>query len=1348
MKLKIFTAVTIFSYILLSNFFENKLYENDESKINTIRTSSPKASIEMKKERKEYFERMLMDPITKKIPRGIRQKELAFAKGLQDKSNGLKKNLGVESLDWKEAGPNNVGGRTRALAVDITNPNTILAGGASGGVWKSTDKGASWQMKSTTLQVLSVTSLAQDPRSGKTNTWYYGTGEFKGSAGDQGYTHTFSGDGIYKSVDNGETWKVLNSTFSANVTQWDSPFDFVSKIEISPVTGSIIIATNGIGIFRSSDEGNTFTLGIGGSGHHFTSDLSIAKNGTIVAVLSSPFQGQNPDNSPGVYKSTDDGVSWINITPTTFPQMHERSEVEIAPSNPNIAYIVTYVGVDQNTQKEDIRLHKINISNGTSEDRTNNLPVFNSPFGGEEQINTQGGYNLTLAIKPDNENFVLIGSTNLFKSDDGFSTKPNDAKLDWIGGYHPTYFGYPNFHPDIHSYSFEANNPKAMWWGHDGGLSYTSDITNTNYSEVFPWENKNNGYNITQFYHITISKNSGDNRIMGGTQDNGTPYFIFDGVIGQQIADVSSGDGAHSYFGQNYAYTSVYNGIVTRLGYDNNNNPNLQFGYTEFTPTNASGQLFINPFSIDPNDENIIYYPAGNSLWRNNQLNSIPENQQGTSVGWSKLDNLSLPSGFVITTISVSESNPNHRIYYGGIDYSQQSSGASKIYKLDNANTANNGAVELTIPGIAQWSFPNFIAINPDNANEIIVVFSNYNIVGVYHSLNGGQSFTAIEGNLQGNETLPGPSTRSAVILPSSNGTQYFLATSTGVYSATNLDGANTVWNLEGGNTIGNVVVNSLAARKSDGKIVAGTHGRGAFAATAGSTSGTAIAAVNVNTLSLQSRPGESGSTNFTLSNSGDGPLNFNVSVTGNFGSNLSKTAKHNKFKSVNKEDEEYLKFIKGSKSRYFTPPNDNSKKNKNIKELFSLNGNDYIFHDDGDSDADGFIGDALGFSFDWMSEFDVSGFEFEAEVLEFYIRSEDELLNSISAGIYDKDFNLIQYGDFFFDKSKDGAWFSATLNPAIKFSDGDKFYVELYSYGQNIKPAGVDVDATVPNKGYFYDYTTATWQNLNTQSGLENGAFLIRAKGTQTGGANQNPTAIATVSKNQASVNESITFDGSQSYDNDGQISNYFWEFGDGSTSTQQTATHSYSQANTYTYSLTVTDNKGATGKTTGQITVGSNNQNLVSVNPANGTIQPGGSQNITLTLDAQNLNIGNYTGVVTISTNGGNLVIPIDYLVSVESISNIPNGFYLSQNYPNPFNPSTTIEYSIPNSQSVFNNNVELKIYDLLGREIKTIVNQKQSPGIYQAKFDAAEFKSGVYVYRLTYGNYNESKKMILIK
>ena len=65
-------------------------------------------------------------------------------------------------------------------------------------------------MKSTSTQILSVTSIAQDPRTGHTNTWYYGTGEFQGSAGDMAQSHIFTGDGIYKSTDNGETWNVLN----------------------------------------------------------------------------------------------------------------------------------------------------------------------------------------------------------------------------------------------------------------------------------------------------------------------------------------------------------------------------------------------------------------------------------------------------------------------------------------------------------------------------------------------------------------------------------------------------------------------------------------------------------------------------------------------------------------------------------------------------------------------------------------------------------------------------------------------------------------------------------------------------------------------------------------------------------------------------------------------------------------------------------------------------------------------------------------------------------------------------------------------------------------------------------
>lgn len=115
--------------ILFSSFFEGNLRERNNQRIRS--TSSPKAGIEAKKGRAEYFYRMLKDPQTNTIPRDIRKRELAFAKQLPRKTD-LDKTSDAMALDWQEAGPYDVGGRTRALAVDITNPNTIIAGGITG----------------------------------------------------------------------------------------------------------------------------------------------------------------------------------------------------------------------------------------------------------------------------------------------------------------------------------------------------------------------------------------------------------------------------------------------------------------------------------------------------------------------------------------------------------------------------------------------------------------------------------------------------------------------------------------------------------------------------------------------------------------------------------------------------------------------------------------------------------------------------------------------------------------------------------------------------------------------------------------------------------------------------------------------------------------------------------------------------------------------------------------------------------------------------------------------------------------------------------------------------------------
>ena len=89
------------------------------------------------------------------------------------------------------------------------------------------------------------------------------------------------------------------------------------------------------------------------------------------------------------------------------------------------------------------------------------------------------------------------------------------------------------------------------------------------------------------------------------------------------------------------------------------------------------------------------------------------------------------------------------------------------------------------------------------------------------------------------------------------------------------------------------------------------------------------------------------------------------------------------------------------------------------------------------------------------------------------------------------------------------------------------------------------------------------------------------------------------------------------------------------------------------------------------------------------------------------------------------------------------LPTEFKLEQNYPNPFNPSTTIKFAIP-----VRSNVLIKIYDALGSEVKTLINEEMEQGWYTKEFNAASLASGFYIYRLQSGNYVSTKKMLVIK
>lgn len=779
----------------------------EEEKVRS--TSSPHASLESKAARAEYFQRMLQDPRTGKIPANIRSREVAFTKKtMQD----LPPQKRAANFEWQDLGPTNVGGRTRALVIDIADPNTILAGGVAGGIWKSTDDGATWNLKSSLDHPLSCTALVQDVREGHTQTWYYGTGEWFSS----GSARLISGNGIYKSVDNGETWNLLESTRDDNPSTYQNPFDLVKSMALNPVTGTVYVGGNQL--MRSADGGESFTEVFGGYRSYV--EIAAGSDGSLLAALS--HQGAGETDASGIFASDDDGETWTEVTPEFFPDTSERSLIRFAPSDPTIAYILMKAQGQATGGGDNMRIYyfkRDETGAWTSENRTEALPLDASV--NSRVLTTQGNYDVTLAVKPDDPNFVVYGGTNLYRTRDGFQTLIHMREMQ-LGGYG----NYTNHHPDQHATTFHPSQPNRLWSGHDGGLSVLEDVT----AETISWETRNNGYNVTQFYHVAMGKNADDHRIMGGTQDNGTPFFVWN--EGSESSDVSGADGCWSYFGENYMFVSTQFGRVQRIAYEEDpENPaqplpdtrgNTTFAY----PSSADDQMFINYFVVDPLDETIMYYPAGNRVWRNVEIDGEPANNRFIQK-WFKPPVLQVEGYEEISAIAVSH-EPANRLYFAA----WQAGEPTLLYRLDDAHEAEEGRVDISIPDMVPSSWIRQIVINPDNGSEILVVASSYNIPSIFHSLDGGDTWTLVEGNLEGDEDNIGPAVRSAFIHPMEDRTRYWLATTTGIWATDNLNGENTVWRHQATDSLGMTTVDFITGRTSDDRVVAATHGRGLFMAT------------------------------------------------------------------------------------------------------------------------------------------------------------------------------------------------------------------------------------------------------------------------------------------------------------------------------------------------------------------------------------------------------------------------------------------------------------------------------------------------------------------------------------
>lgn len=746
--------------------------------------------------RAEYERIRRADPATGKIPEGIRARELNFVARIPSREQFAAGHTDGKSarpaagtgILWNERGPVNQGGRTRAIAVDLDDESVLLAGAVSGGMWRSEDTGTTWTRVTDIGTMQSVTCVVQDSRPGTRNVWYYGTGEYRANSAN------LSGDGIFKSVDGGKSWSRLESTVRNTPQSRDQMFDNVHRIVLDPtnLNQDVVYAACYGGIVRSVDGGESWDVVLGSLENRASyTDIDIAGDGVLYATLSS-----NGQNVEGIWRS-EDGVNWTDITPQNFPASYGKLSVGIAPSNKNLVYVFGYtLGAGKGNNSLWVYEH----GKGW-EDRSTGLP---------SNVETYSSYCVVVRVHPQNEDLVLLGHVRLHRSIDGFRDSNNVTSHMGSGQ-----------HADQHEYVFFPSNPDVVLAGHDGGISLTSDITANNVR----WTSLNNGYSTTQFYAIAIDHVTEDSwQVIGGTQDNGSWYVnhLEDHASWNKIFGADGGFCAIADGGTSF-YTSYQNGQIFRSQFEGT----TREAWARVDPENGKSYMFIHPFTLDRSDSRIMYLPEGYRVWRNSNLEEIEldNSTNKKSTNWEILENTEIPSASgVITAIATSQENPSHRVYFG--------TSFGNLYRMDDANDGEPEVQALTGNGIPRGTVSS-IAVDPHDGNRILVALSNYNLLSIFYSEDGGQSWDSVAGNL---EEFPdgkgnGPSVSWVEILPLENGRIYFAGTTTGLYSTTFLDGANTVWVQEGKDVIGNVVVDMVRAREVDGFVAVGTHGRGVFTA-------------------------------------------------------------------------------------------------------------------------------------------------------------------------------------------------------------------------------------------------------------------------------------------------------------------------------------------------------------------------------------------------------------------------------------------------------------------------------------------------------------------------------------
>lgn len=709
------------------------------------------------------------------------------------KAQNMPASEALKSLQWRAIGPANMGGRVTDIDGIPGDPSTFYVSGADGGVFKTTNSGTTFEALFTDQRAYSVGALAIAPSDH--NVLWLGSGE-----GDPRNSVGY-GNGVYRSLDGGKTWKHLGLDDSERI----------KRIVVHPQNPDVAyVAALGHewgpnaerGVFKTSDGGKSWQKVLYIDEDTGCSDIAMENGNPRVLYAGmwtfrrKPWRFDDGGKQTALYRSMDGGETWQKLNNGLPNKPMARIGVAVAQSQPNTVYMIT----------------EFKNASGTlfrSDDRGDSWQLVNK----DPNVNFRPFYYSDIRVDPNNPNVLYTLSGGLSKSTDGGKNFERIAR---------------GVHGDHQSFWIDPMNSNRLLSGSDGGFQVSYDAGET--FDIL------NNVELSQFYQLNV-----DNRdpyyVYGGLQDNGTwvgpSNSLRDvGILKRDWKALAGGDGYYAVpipGSEHEVYTNLQGGVIFHVDSRTGNVRNIH-PYPKITGS-AGDAIFEHkyrfnwdsPIHISPHDPNTVYF-GGNVLFKSSDrgynwqeispdLTTNDKSKQQSSGGEIYQDNTA--AEFHCTILTIAESPVEKGVIWVGTD-----DGNIQVTRDGGQSWTN---VKDRIKGLPAFSWVGKIHASEHAAGTAFVAVDQHRMDDftphAYMTTDYGQTWKDVSAGLPKDDYVK--VIRQDPHVPN----LLYVGMEHGIYASWNSGGSWTLIN----NNLPPVSVRDLRVQPTYRDLVVGTHGRGAW---------------------------------------------------------------------------------------------------------------------------------------------------------------------------------------------------------------------------------------------------------------------------------------------------------------------------------------------------------------------------------------------------------------------------------------------------------------------------------------------------------------------------------------